>query len=294
MANPLVTVAVASTLSCAAGSFATYILTKKYVSRQYEGLIEEEVEKAKEYYSRLNKTGDYSDPVAAAEKLLDNQDAEYMGDETITEDEQRLADKYADDDSDRIDDHQAHVNYNKLAGTYGGEVRDEPPARGVHRPNPGETMEDFEQRLIDNAKAQTEERIKASEDSGIQNGEEATVKRHNIFTDRKPTGQFQPLDRDARSNARPYIIETSEFVNGDPEYNQITLTYFDGDGILVDDNMQPISNKVQTIGTNEPEFGRGSDDINVVYIRNEELEVDFEVVRSDESFAHQVQMRGRG
>lgn len=295
MSNQTVTVAVVSTLSCAAGSFVTYILTKKYMTRQYETLIEDEVSKAKEYYSRFNKTGDYSDPVSTAEKLLDKDPPEYDGGpEEPGEDEQRLADKYADANSDIVDDEPERVNYNKLAETYGGESQDKVPSRGVHRPNPGETMEQFEQRLIDHAKAKIEDQIESTEDSGINEGEEMAVRHHNIFTDRKPTGEFKPLDRSTRDSARPYIIDLSEYVNNDTLYNNNTLTYFEGDGVLVDDQMIPISNINQVVGNDNLQFGNGSDDINVVYIRNEELEVDFEIVRTDELFAHEVQKRGRG
>lgn len=289
--NPLVTVAVASTLSCAAGSFATYILTKKHMTRQYETLIEDEVNKAKEYYSRLNKTGDYADPVSAAEKLIDEEAAEES--EGLSEDEQRLADKYADKRDFEVDERD-YVNYNKIARNYGGEAQDELPPRGVYKPNPGESIEEFEQRLIDNAKAKIEETIERSEDSGINKEEEDVVKRRNIFTDRKPSGTFEPLDRSARDSNRPYIIELMEYINSDLNYNQNTLTYFEGDGVLVDDLKQPIQNVNQVVGERNLQFGNGSEDANVVYIRNEDLEVDFEVVRADGRFADEVQKRGQG
>lgn len=77
------------------GSAVTYKVTVAKMQYRFDDLLEAEIEKTKEYYSRRNMTGDYSDPVKAAEKLLgedrvakDAHDAlrEYQGGEGVVGD----------------------------------------------------------------------------------------------------------------------------------------------------------------------------------------------------------------
>ena len=60
-------------------------------------------------------------------------------------------------------------------------------------------------------------------------------------------------------------------------YEQSTLTYYEGDDILVDEHDVPVYNHNLSVGPLN--FGHGSNDKNVVYIRSERLESEFEVLR---------------
>lgn len=93
-----------------------------------------------------------------------------------------------------------------------------------------------------------------------------------------------------RSPGAPYIIHRDEFnePNGD-EWEQYTLTYFEGDDTLCRDDDTIIPDKDETVGVaNLSRFGHGSGDPNIVYIRNEELKVDLEVSHSDGKYAVDV------
>lgn len=79
-----------------------------------------------------------------------------------------------------------------------------------------------------------------------------------------------------RGPEKPYVISWEEFNEGE-DYQQTTLTYYHGDDMLVDERDEPV-NIEQTIGReNLQRFGHGSGDPNVVYIRHEKNELDFEV-----------------
>lgn len=108
-----------------------------------------------------------------------------------------------------------------------------------------------------------------------------------------------PLDEDGwnyeeemaqRAPDIPYIIHRDEFADVTDDdgisYSKSTLTYYKGDDILVDDQDVPIYNyeKVASPLT----FGKGSQDPSIVYIRNERLEADYEVILDHGHYAVEV------
>lgn len=87
----------------------------------------------------------------------------------------------------------------------------------------------------------------------------------------------------------PYIIHKEEFDATPDGYDQYTLTYFEGDDVLSDERDKVIEDQDNTVGLeNLNRFGQGSGDPNIVYVRNEKLKVDIEVVHSDGKFAQEV------
>ena len=87
----------------------------------------------------------------------------------------------------------------------------------------------------------------------------------------------------ARDRSKPYIIHIDEFLGDEKGYgSQATLTWYEKDQILCDSHDKPIYNHNDVVG--ELIFGHGSNDSNVVYIRNEQLEAEFEVIRDEGSY----------
>lgn len=92
-----------------------------------------------------------------------------------------------------------------------------------------------------------------------------------------------------RSGDKPYVITHDEYFEGDKEYEQVQLTYFELDDVLCDDRDQPVPDTEATVGDdNLTRFGTASKDPNVVYIRNDARDIDFEVVRSTGSYSKEV------
>lgn len=104
-----------------------------------------------------------------------------------------------------------------------------------------------------------------------------------------------PIDFDYAHELRdrgfdaPYILHYDEFMQNNPEHEQVRVTYYEGDDVLADERDQPVPDTDATVGDdNLSRFGHGSGDENVVYIRNERLKIDFEVARSGETFTDAV------
>lgn len=130
-------------------------------------------------------------------------------------------------------------------------------------------------------------------------GEGTTVMYNKItkpVEDEKEPVETAPIVRNVfdpspspRNPNTPYIITTEEFRQNDPEYVQSTLTYYEPDMVLADDHEDIIENKEDTVGLKAlSSFGLDPDEPDAVYVRNEKIQMDFEVVRSEESFAKVV------
>jgi hypothetical protein len=68
--------------------------------------------------------------------------------------------------------------------------------------------------------------------------------------------------------------------------HHVTLMYYAGDDILVDELDVPIYNYQKIVG--ELKFGHGSQDPNIVYVRNEKLQLEYEILNNPESFQVEV------
>lgn len=104
---------------------------------------------------------------------------------------------------------------------------------------------------------------------------------------------YDPIEEDIdpteRSLAGPYVISQNEFVGADLEYDQRTITYYEEEDILTDEQDKPFLDVENVVGVeNLTKFGKGTRDNNIVYIRNDSLAVDFEVIRSKGNYAKDV------
>jgi len=116
----------------------------------------------------------------------------------------------------------------------------------------------------------------------------------NIFHDAKSTNStFDYAEElDNRKNGEPYIISEDEFIADENSWDQVSLTYFEGDDTLVDARDMPIPETERTVGDqNLTRFGHGSRDKNIVYVRNEKIETEFEISRDPGEFANEAFIR---
>lgn len=121
--------------------------------------------------------------------------------------------------------------------------------------------------------------------------EEPEAEEQNIFSggEEDPDEDRIAAEEASRSDAEPYIISVEEYMQSETGYRQFTLTYFEKDGTLVDEEEKPVDETTKYVGDgNLQRFGYRSKDRNVVYIRNEKAELEFEVIRSQRSYSEDV------
>jgi hypothetical protein len=127
--------------------------------------------------------------------------------------------------------------------------------------------------------------------------EVAPPKVGNVFANREP---LQPSDDDVwdydteqanrdMNPGVPYIIHHDEYFENERDWEQASLTYYEGDDVLADEKDQAIPDPESIVGADcFVRFGYGSKDKNVIYVANDNLEVLFEIVKSSGSYAHEV------
>lgn len=115
----------------------------------------------------------------------------------------------------------------------------------------------------------------------IAQDDETDLVDRNVFDD----GWDYEAERRKRTGEEPYIIHVDEFVTEEMGYEQETLTWYDGDQVLVDQREVPIYNDKAMVG--DIRWGHGSGDPNICYVRNEKLRMEFEILRDPGSYSEQ-------
>jgi hypothetical protein len=119
--------------------------------------------------------------------------------------------------------------------------------------------------------------------------EEVLVKSNLFKTIEENNGFDMELELAKRDTSKPYLINEEEWQAAEPGYDQITLTYYEGDNVLAAEDDSVIDNLDQVVGEeNLSRFGDGTGDENTMFIRNEKFKSDYEVVRSDGKYVDEV------
>lgn len=105
----------------------------------------------------------------------------------------------------------------------------------------------------------------------------------------KWTGWNWPSEMSKRSSDRPYIIHQDEFAKNETEFVQTTYVYYAEDNVLVDEDEAILTNAEELVGKNfSRRFGHGTDDFNILYVRNPVLQLEMEICRSPGSYEVEV------
>lgn len=107
----------------------------------------------------------------------------------------------------------------------------------------------------------------------------------NLFNNPDNTWDLE-AELNTRDPELPYIISYDEYLADDMDYTQDTVTYYARDGMMADGLDHPIYDYSDRMG--HLRFGHGSNDANVVYIRNEKLQCEWEVLLHTSSFAEEI------
>ena len=248
----------------AAGGTVGFMLAKKH----FEKIADIEIEAVKDEYTKRYKIDGYSTPTEALETLSgeDVASTEKIDATNIT---------VGTMPADRIDAVDAIIRRS------GYEDENVPDFLGRYR-----TKEDL---------AQTES-INLAEDMDLINADvvdpEDVVA--NVFFD-----ESDPIDlsdskyprtiRPPDADKNPYVISVDEYMADEPDYSKTSLQYYSEDDVLTDETDGIIRNIGRLVGDSFlVSFGDRSGDKNVVYVRNESRQMDFEISLNEGSFAHMV------
>lgn len=103
-----------------------------------------------------------------------------------------------------------------------------------------------------------------------------------------PDGWNWDEEKANRNHRIPYVIHVDE--RGEADFDSLTYTYYEGDDVVVDEGNNIVTARDEIVGNhNLGRFGHGgTKDPNVVYIRNDHLALEIELVRDPGDFAEEV------
>lgn len=188
--------------------------------------------------------------------------------------EKRLQTKYSKIAEQEVADMRDHYNAKVMA------AQEKPPVEKV--------VEKVVEKAVEN-----KVRYSAVEQQAIDEiveAEEAAAAVENVFEGAEPEVDWDyAVEIKNRQPGVPYIIHRDEFNENENEHEQFSYTYYEVDDVLADGHEKTIMDMDETIGLgNLGHWGHGSGDPNIVYIRNEELQIDYEIIRDRGSYEDEV------
>lgn len=86
----------------------------------------------------------------------------------------------------------------------------------------------------------------------------------------------------------PYVIHQNEFMHDENGYEHRAYTYYSVDDVMCDDDDEPVPHADMIVGQDNLKFGHGTDDPDVVFIRNQNIEIEIEICRVYKSYEEEV------
>lgn len=97
-------------------------------------------------------------------------------------------------------------------------------------------------------------------------------------------GWDMETERKRRSGRAPFIIHVSEYGSNE-SFREHELIYYEGDGVFCDNDGNAMMQAMQVIGEDNLRWGHGSEDSNMVYVRNVQQRCDYMITRDSGTYA---------
>lgn len=203
---------------------------------------------------------------------------------------------------------RAEAKYNEIAAQEVADMRDHFNAKIVAREAEGDKPSladlvrengygDGEEPLADSAPPMAV----SAPDSVVEAAREAAGERsedprgepevQNVFKQTQVDYAWdEHAERRKRSPNRPYVIHVDARDDHDA-YEDVTYTYYEKDDVLTNEREEIMNaeDREQVVGeANLERFGHGSDNNDLVYVRNPKLEMDIEIIKSNGSYSEEV------
>lgn len=246
MRNNPVTLALVGVAGLVAGGVGGYFIARKTLRSFYEDLASVEIEQAKEFYAGVYKTDADGAVLTPMEVLKDRHGAAAAAEAVRGYQGRQAAEAILEKDelSVALDD-----------------------------------QDEAQVRRIEEARLHS---VSLDTEPGPGGGFVETVSEvRNVFND--PSFDYEE-EKKLRTKEAPYIITHDEFFDKENEYEDQKLTYYEDDDTLVNENDRPVDDLTLVGEDHLARFGHGSRDRNIVYVRNDKLEMDFEIVLAKGSY----------
>lgn len=263
------------------GFGAGYFVATRRMQKVFFEALEEEMEEYRREFGQHNRvTKIYKSPMEAVEALippderLSLQEDIFEMEETITQEDyapvtsDEAEKSFFEQQREKFESERA-ANLQKISAP---DESDDPKDVGIITRNLWDVPEPTPEELGEDIKVSSDD---SDESEDVENTDD--------IPERDP--RLPEID-----TSKPYVISYQDFMDDSiHEGDKISLVYYEADDILADEGNQVINAVDDVIGIgNLAYFGIVSQDKNIVHIRNEAFEADYEVVRDTRSYAEVV------
>lgn len=98
------------------------------------------------------------------------------------------------------------------------------------------------------------------------------------------TNDVIPAEIDAPSESRPYVIREDQYHEDFDGYEKHSLTFYEEDDTVAMPDDRPVEDVDAMLGDALTRFGEGSNDKDIVYVRNQVQRTDYEIVRNKNAY----------
>jgi hypothetical protein len=244
------------------GGVASFFGTKKKLEYKYKEIKDEEVEQHRQFYMRLGKAGPFSEPKSSVEAAADAVEGYTPTPGTNVVERPKVAKK------------PPAVDYTQFSG-------------------PKDLSEAVEDIVANDEAVDEKTLVKVAEHMASVQTNQAQLPPdiEHVF---RVAAHRQGFDYDKELLLRrslpadtPYLITEEEFNTNLPDNEQDSLVFWLEDTTLSDSREMVVEKDV--VGrANLARFGEGTDDPNMVYVHNPVHKIDYEIVRTSQSYAKMV------
>lgn len=242
--------AASTAMATLSGAFLQATLATRRLEEKFRDISEMEIAEAKLYYSHLYKTGEYEDPMV-------------------------LAESYGREKLQQLIEQQGYVS------------REPTRTRSEDVDLSDDEVTSAVEEITESTKNIFAEAAEAAEEAAKKAQQSSKNKKRARELARGPEGE-ELVEIQHPNYKGPYVISQEEFYRNELDFEQVSVEYYMVDDVLVDERSQPVGDADKMVGDSVNHFGFKSGDPNIVYVRNEELEVDFEIKRNTGSYSEEV------
>lgn len=239
----------AATCGAAIGGSLTYLLTAKKIAHYFQLVADEEIISVKNTYARMYKREGFETATEAAATMgSDDEDAQ--------------------SENDALTEELGYTQPTEEDLVDGGYSRERPVS----------------QKTAYNRISEDRVMARINGDSDEPVGDPEPV--DEVQPGAIEVTQVEPQTFDPTI---PYTITYDQYYEDYNGHDKKTYTYYEGDATLTDERDRPIDDIAKVIGHESLNyFGVSSKDKNIVHVRNERLETDYEIVKDERDYLEVV------
>ena len=247
-----------------------YFITQSAAKKKYQDIAAEEIQSVKDHYRLINKE-DYPDPTDFP--ISESSDTTTQA----NEDDRTLAREKAEEFGYATDDGDDQSEESRLA------------SRTSILKSQKEKLEELEPRtqsIWDQQKITAGEILETLSEEDLDEDSEKGVS----YSDYKALKMQDLMDKRRNGSDEAYVVTEEEFTEEETAWDRITMTYYAGDDVLCEnEDPVPAGEVERLVGPDAlTNFGVGSSNDAIVYVRNDRLESYFEIVQDDREYAEAI------